>query len=90
MVFGETIFAISKNTIGWNSPTNVVHVKGDVSGLGSYTFTHQGTLIAATTLDISTDNTAVGNPRYFVVRPQCCGSWQTLVGTGAGRDSSLS
>jgi len=84
----QTIVASDKNRLTWPDPSDVRYVKGDLPLVGSYATIEEGVLLAATTLDISADNPATGDGLYYLVRPEGCGSWQT-VGAEPDRDATL-
>jgi hypothetical protein len=89
IVFAETIHASDGGTLTWTTAMDVRWCKGDLSGLSSHTTTGEGSLYAATSVDISMDSPTPGHGFYYLVREQGCGSWQTALGAEPGRDAQL-
>ena len=87
--YGPIIELLDANTLAWSAPSDVRWVMGDVAGLSTYATTDGGSLTAATTLDISTDNPAPGTTLYYLLRTQTCGSWQTAPAAQPPRDTTL-
>ena len=89
VTFGQTLLAQSRDTLVWAAPANVHFVKGDLAGVDTYQTTVEGSLVAATMLDIALDDPAPETGLYFVLKPSGCGSWQTQPGAEPDRDASL-
>jgi hypothetical protein len=87
--FPHTVLAQDANTMGWGASQDVRYVKGDLTGLSTYTTTGDGTMLGATTLDTSMDSPGPGSGLYYLVRPLGCGSWETVLGMEPGRDPAL-
>jgi hypothetical protein len=87
--FAQTIRAVDRTSLIWDDPADVRFVKGDLGAVATYTTTADGTLSAATALDISADAPAPGDGLYYLVKPENCGSWQTAPGAEPARDAAL-
>ena len=88
-IFGQTITASDRNSLGWALQDGVRFVKGDLADVSSYLITETGELPAATSLDISSDNPGAGGGLYYLIRSLACGSWQTTVSAEPDRDAEL-
>ena len=89
VTFSQTVLAQNRDSLVWAAPADVHFVKGDLAGVATYQTTAEGSLVAATMLDISLDDPAPGTGLYFVLKPSGCGSWQTEPGAEPDRDASL-
>ena len=87
-VFGQSI-TVTSDTLSWGVAMNVRWCKGDLSGIGSYATTGEGSLYGATSLDLSADVPSPGGGIYYIVREQGGGSWQTSLGNEPDRDADL-
>ena len=87
--FGETITAPDRNSLIWSTAGDIRYVRGDLSGVSSYTTFDDGSAQGATSLDISVDNPGPGTGMYYVVKPLGCGSWQTSAAAQPARDAGL-
>jgi hypothetical protein len=87
--FQHTILAQDVNTMAWAAVQDVRFAKGDLGGVSTYATTGDGTMLDATSLDMSVDAPGPGSGMYYLVRPLGCGSWQTGVGMQPGRDPAL-
>jgi hypothetical protein len=91
VVFGQSLHAATSQTFSWSTPADVMFVRGQLAGVGSYTFDDSGVLLGASSL---TDATvpAMGTGFYYLVRlaGACAvGSWQSSIGAEPGRDQVL-
>ena len=88
-VFGQDIVAASPERFVWDSPADIVYLRGSLDAVSSYAFDWVDTLPFAQQFVDGTVPTS-GQGFYYLVRPDCpVGSWQTSVGEEAGRDSAL-
>jgi hypothetical protein len=88
-VFGQALSALDAVSFGWDSPADVVHVRGPLPQVGGYAVDLVETLQAAQQV---TDATAPagGAGFYHLVRHDCpSGSWQSAPGAEPGRDAAL-
>jgi hypothetical protein len=91
VVFGEDIEALDEFTFAWPSPADLVLVRGDLSGLGSYAHEPPEDLYLATSFT-DTASPVAGDGFYYLVRPggTCSvGSWQSVLGAQPARDGAL-
>ena len=88
-VFGQPIMALDRETLVWAGAADIRFVRGDLADVEMYATTGDGTLLGATSLDISLDAPAPGAGLYYVVRRLGCGSWQTLPDAEPDRDAAL-
>jgi hypothetical protein len=89
VVFGTTLLAADKNTMSLGVPEDVRFVRGDLAGVGVYSFFDVGDLFQASTRDTSADSPASGDGIWYLVRSICCGVWSTALGAEPGREAAL-
>ena len=89
LVFSQTIRADDETLLVWDSAADVVWARGGLASVDTYRVTHTGTLIGASSLDITFDNPLPGSGSFYLLRPDQCGSWQTTPGAEPLRDQSL-
>lgn len=87
--FPLTVLAEGPDTLIWGSPEDVRFVRGDLAAVRSYGYFDSGDLIQQAELDISADTPEAGEGTWYLVRPLCCGLWQTSVGAEPGREAAL-
>jgi hypothetical protein len=89
-VFGQNLVATNPSTLSWALPADVDVVRGPLSHMGLYASWGRGSLLSATSLDISTDNPGPGQGFYYLLKPSDpCGSWQSTVGFEPQRDLQI-
>lgn len=87
ILFGQTVFATSKTTLGWSSPADIDLIRGDLTGVASYVVIGRSSLFAVNSISIGGDNPPPGGGFYYVVRRGgTCGSWQSSLGLETDRD----
>jgi M6 family metalloprotease-like protein len=87
--FPFTVLAEDFGKLIWGSREDVRFVRGDLATVESYGFFDSGDLIGQSQLDISADSPEAGDGTWYLVRPSCCGLWQTSVGAEPGREAAL-
>lgn len=88
--FGQTIVAADKKQLSWVKRADVDFVRGDLAGVKDYSVVGSGSLLGATSLDLTVDTPTPGGGFYYVVRTSgVCGSWQTSIGAEPRRDAWL-
>ncbi len=87
--FGQPVTAADRDTFRWTSPADVRWRKGDIADFPAYGTLAAGSLLQATSLDVSADAPGPGQGVYYLVRELGCGSWQSQIGSTPGRDRDL-
>lgn len=88
-IFGQLIRATDEFTFIWDASSDVLHIRGPLAGVGSYTVDSGGSSTQTVKLEDLTQP-ASGTGYYYLVRPDCpAGSWQSSIGVEPTRDDLL-